>query len=162
MLSWRRILSEPFGKKSSSEEDDTAPGEEPGKDAAGERDSILPPIVSLEDLVNMSNDTDEDLAEIPEGSKGLLTRQVKLGAEPAAENEGDNTLFKINEDEESETEDEEAGDSISSLFSDDDEEEENPLTGLINALPEVTAGELIKDMQEVKAMVNQWRRGSAS
>lgn len=49
------------------------------------------------------------------------------------------------------------GDSIKNLFS-DDEEEENPLANLIKSLPDVTAGELIDDLNEIKGIIKEWQR----
>jgi len=52
---------------------------------------------------------------------------------------------------------ESGGDSISNLFS-DEEEEENPLANLIKSLPDVTAGELIDDLNEIKGIIKEWQR----
>ena len=49
------------------------------------------------------------------------------------------------------------GDSINNLFSDEDEEE-NPLANLIISLPDVTAGELIDDLNEIKGIIKEWQR----
>jgi len=48
-------------------------------------------------------------------------------------------------------------DSINNLFS-DDEEEENPLANLIKSLPDVTAEELIDDLNEIKGIIKEWQR----
>ena len=47
-------------------------------------------------------------------------------------------------------------DSLSDLFS-QDEEEVNPLASLINSLPDVTAQELLDDLQEIKEIINEQR-----
>jgi hypothetical protein len=47
-------------------------------------------------------------------------------------------------------------DSIGNLFS-HDEEEVNPLANLINALPDVTARELIDDIKEIKRIIKEWQ-----
>lgn len=46
------------------------------------------------------------------------------------------------------------GDSFSNLFS-QDEEEENPLANLINSLPDVTAQEILDDLQEIKEIIRE-------
>ena len=48
----------------------------------------------------------------------------------------------------------EEDDSLNSLFS-QDEEEENPLASLINSLPDVTARELLDDLQEIKEIIQE-------
>jgi len=49
------------------------------------------------------------------------------------------------------------GDSLSDLFS-QEEEEENPLAGLISTLPDVTAKELLDEVQEIKVMLSEWQQ----
>jgi hypothetical protein len=48
-------------------------------------------------------------------------------------------------------------DSLNNLFS-DQEEEENPLANLIKSLPDVTAGELIDDLKEIKGIIKEWQK----
>jgi hypothetical protein len=48
-------------------------------------------------------------------------------------------------------------DSLNNLFS-DQEEEENPLANLINSLPDVTAGELMDDLKEIKGIIKEWQK----
>lgn len=52
---------------------------------------------------------------------------------------------------------EEGDDSINNLFS-EDEEEENPLANLIKSLPDVTAKELIDDLNEIKGIIKDWQQ----
>jgi len=47
-------------------------------------------------------------------------------------------------------------DSLGNLFSQNDEEV-NPLANLINALPDVTARELIDDLKEIKRIIKEWQ-----
>ena len=47
-------------------------------------------------------------------------------------------------------------DSLGNLFSNNDEEV-NPLANLINALPDVTAQELIDDLKEIKRIIKEWQ-----
>jgi hypothetical protein len=49
------------------------------------------------------------------------------------------------------------GDSFNDLFS-SNEEEENPLANLIKSLPDVTAGELIDDLKEIKGIIKEWQK----
>lgn len=61
------------------------------------------------------------------------------------------------EEAEKEAKPDEADDSINSLFS-EEEEEENPLANLINSLPDVTATELIDDLNEIKKIIKEWQQ----
>jgi len=157
MLSWRRKLREPFGKKSSPEEDNAAVGEEPNEDAPEAEDTTITKPISLEELEKEDTDSDEAQAKSPEEGEDIQTQPVQLEEEPA-EDKDENVLFKSADEEESETENEEGSDSIADLFS-DDEEEENPLAGLITSLPDVTARDLLGEAQEVETMVRQWHKG---
>jgi hypothetical protein len=48
------------------------------------------------------------------------------------------------------------GDSLNNLFS-TEEDEENPLASLINSLPDVTAQELMDDLEEIHRIIKEWR-----
>ena len=48
-------------------------------------------------------------------------------------------------------------DSFDNLFS-DEEKEENPLENLINSLPDVTAQELLDDLNEIHGIIKEWQR----
>jgi hypothetical protein len=48
-----------------------------------------------------------------------------------------------------------SNDSLDSLFS-QDEEEVNPLANLINSLPDVSAQEIIDDLNEIKRIIKEW------
>jgi len=52
---------------------------------------------------------------------------------------------------------EDDSDSLKNLFS-DDEEEENPLEKLINSLPDVSAQELLDDLNEIKGIIKDWQQ----
>jgi hypothetical protein len=47
--------------------------------------------------------------------------------------------------------------SLKALFT-SEEKEENPLTGLINSLPEVSADELMDDLKEIKDIIRDWQK----
>jgi hypothetical protein len=49
--------------------------------------------------------------------------------------------------------------SLNNLFS-NDEEEENPLTSLINSLPDVTVRELLDDLAEINRIIKEWQPNS--
>jgi len=50
-----------------------------------------------------------------------------------------------------------ASDSLKDLFG-NAEEEANPLANLINSLPEVTAEELMEDLNEIKGIIKEWQQ----
>lgn len=77
----------------------------------------------------------------------------ETGAEKPGEDEMAELLLVKEEAEETEENEE---DSLKNLFS-DDEEEVNPLAGLINSLPDVTASELLNEAQEVSVIVRARR-----
>ena len=78
------------------------------------------------------------------------TGAEKPGKDKAAE------LLLVKEDAEETKESEDEEDSLKNLFS-NDEEEVNPLAGLINSLPDVTASELLNEAQEIKIIVRERR-----
>ena len=51
-----------------------------------------------------------------------------------------------------------SNDDFSNLFS-DEEEEVNPLANLINALPEVSAQELVNELEEIKEIIRERQQG---
>ena len=85
---------------------------------------------------------------------------VELGNEPTIQEEtaevvnAENKQAEETKDAEAEPEEQKAeeDDSFSNLFS-DEEEEGNPLDTLINSLPDVTAQELVDDLQEIKDII---------
>lgn len=88
-------------------------------------------------------DKDEDMSE--EEGEEIKVVEVTAGSDAPPEGEKEAKV-------------EEAGsDSIKDLFS-DDEEEENPLANLIKYLPDVTASELIDDLNEIKGIIKEWQR----
>jgi len=46
---------------------------------------------------------------------------------------------------------------LNKLFS-NDEDEENPLAALINSLPDVTAREIMDDLEEIKSIINDYQK----
>ena len=97
----------------------------------------------------------EDLFEQPNKPEGELSVQVEKV--PPVE---DKDLIALlgKEDEEKEKQENEGDDmSFSSLFG-EEEAEENPLMGLINSFPDVTAQELLEEAKEVKTMAHEWQQ----
>ena len=58
---------------------------------------------------------------------------------------------------EEEKKDEPLSSSFNSLFQ-SEEEEENPLANLIKGLPDVSAEELVKDLNEIKDIIKEWQK----
>jgi len=136
----------------------------------------------LKELSNTVNSTDEDKDEAqiegdpaqPHQPKSELSVQPEeedlstlLGKVDDEEEEGEPTeegqndslsdLFSKDEEEEGEQTEEGQSDSLADLFS-QDEEEENPLAGLIASLPNLTAKEVLDELEEIKAMVLEWQQ----
>ena len=85
--------------------------------------------------------------DVPE-EEGEEIKVVEVSTESAPPPEGEKEVSLDNGD----------GDSINNLFS-DDEEEENPLANLVKSLPDVTAQELVDDLDEIKGIIKEWQRG---
>jgi hypothetical protein len=98
-----------------------------------------------------SLDAEEDLFE--EGGEEVKVVEVS-GESPAPPK--DEKEAKPEETKE-EAKPEESDDSINKLFS-EEEEEENPLANLIKSLPDVTATELIDDLNEIKGIIKDWQQ----
>ena len=106
----------------------------------------------------------EELFTTPNQPKGESSDQPKAeqaGEEKEALPEKDDAEPKVPENEQKNESDEEQGkegegDSLSDLFS-QEEEIENPLAGLISSLPDVTARELLDEVQEIKVMLSEWQ-----
>jgi hypothetical protein len=93
-------------------------------------------------------DKSADTSELP-GENGEEIKIVEVKTEAAAE------LKEEKEKKEEKAEDD--SESLSKLFS-QDEEEENPLANLINSLPDVTAQELLDDLNEIKGIISEWQQ----
>ena len=91
-------------------------------------------------------DEDEPETDLPEGAGEIKVVEVKAGSEPAPEGESEPNTDDL------------SNDSINSLFA-DDEEEENPLANLIRAIPDVTANELVDDLEEIQGIIKEWQKG---
>ena len=91
-------------------------------------------------LMDEETDVDTLLGEADEEAKIV---EVEVGAGAAAPAEAEKEPAK-----------EEETNSFNSLFSQEDDEE-NPLAALINSLPDVTAQELLYDLQEIKEIMQE-------
>ena len=175
-----RKLTESFGKKSTQEEG-ALENENFSEDVAEAGAPVVNQVTSLEELVNkrtrdleaareqlkqLSGSTEgseekdeaevEELFTAPNQPKGESSDQPK--AEQAGE-EKDVLPEKADAEPkapENEQGSEGEGDSLSDLFS-QEEEIENPLAGLISTLPDVTARELLDEVQEIKVMLSEWQ-----
>jgi hypothetical protein len=93
-------------------------------------------------LVDVDFNDDAAAGSPTEGSEEEV-KLVEVGTEGAAPAEA-----------KAEAKPEEASDSFTSLFS-NDEEEENPLANLINSLPDISVGELLSDLNEIKGIMEE-------
>lgn len=94
-----------------------------------------------DDLIDEETDVDTLL-----GEDGEEVKLVEVGTGAAAPAEAKKEPTKEKE-----------SDSFNNLFSQEDDEE-NPLASLINSLPEVTAQELLDDLQEIKEVIREWHQ----
>jgi len=98
----------------------------------------------------------------PEGESDIKVEDIG-GDSPKPEGESDVKVEDIGGDSpkpEGETEakvEDLGGDSINNLFS-DEEDEENPLANLIKSLPDVTANELLDDLNEIQGIIKEWQK----
>lgn len=97
-----------------------------------------------DELLDLDEETD---ASTLLGEAEEEVKTVEVGAGVAAPAEAEKEPAK-------EPEKEEESDSFNSLFS-QEEEEENPLAALVNSLPDVTAQELLYDLQEIKEIMQE-------
>jgi hypothetical protein len=129
-----------------------------GSDEEGEKPRPHGPLKELsvepeDKMMDIDIDTpaDEELFD----SSGEEIKVVEVSAEAApAENAEQTEPAGENPPEPETTEDKEDSedDSFNSLFS-SEEEEVNPLASLISALPDVTAQELVDELQEIKDII---------
>lgn len=114
----------------------------------------------LDGLFETKDSKDEDDSEVQK--KAVPAQILDLDTEPAVEPEkeppgGDKNLniqLETADTEKVEPEGEAETDMLSNIFSDEDEEV-NPLMGLISSLPDVTAEELLADMQGIKTIIRK-------
>jgi K+/H+ antiporter YhaU regulatory subunit KhtT len=107
-----------------------------------------------EDISNLLDETDEEITVVEVSSKDIApaeteesnTEAVAQAAENEPEQKAEIDLKK-----------EDDSDSFNNLFS-NEEEEVNPLANLINSLPDVTAHELLDDLQEINEILRERRQ----
>jgi len=102
--------------------------------------------IEPEDKLAEVDDIETDAEALEEGGEGIKVVEVSAGSDPPPP-EGEKEV-KVDDGD---------GDSINNLFSDDDEEE-NPLANLVKSMPDVTAEELIDDLNEIKGIIKEWQR----
>jgi len=135
-------------------DDDETIDKESDKNAfmPGEVDTMTEEPLTIE----IDDENTEKLAEI-------VFEKPKAGEkEEDLVDEQDMNLFVAGENDSNDSDEEheksDDGNSLSSLFA-DEEEDKNPLAGLINALPDVQATELLQQAQTIRAMLQQVRQG---
>lgn len=127
----------------------------------------------LKELANTAEDSEEAEGAPPQPRGPLSELSVEPGDEVMDEGADAGTLLEETDEElnvvevgtgaaapaEAEKEPKKEGedDSINNLFSQEDDEE-NPLVSLINSLPDVTAQELLDDLQEIKEIIREWKQ----
>jgi hypothetical protein len=89
---------------------------------------------------------DEPEAAIQPEEKGEAVKLVQVASDKVAKKEEPKEVKK-----------QDASESLSNLFSQDDDEV-NPLANLINSLPDVTAQELMDDLNEIKGIIKEWQQ----
>lgn len=125
---------------------------EPEDDNADEEDILAGPHEPLNELSIEPEDKLAELddngpeADLPEDTDEIKVVEVKAGDEPAPEAESEPKTDDL------------GNDSINNLFA-DEEEEENPLANLIKAMPDVTAQELVDDLDEIQGIIKEWQKG---
>ncbi|MFC1964680.1 hypothetical protein ACFLWG_01575 [Chloroflexota bacterium] len=179
MLLKMRKLREPFGKKSSAQEDDISERKGHVLSAIEAGDALVDQVESLKERVNERTrdlvEVDEQLGQLSntvketnQDSDEVLVKEIlagsieseselsdQLGKEPPGKERDLGALLggAGGQEQEKSTNDVEKG-SFSDLF-DDEEEQENLLVGLISSLPDVTAEELLNELQEIEAMIRE-------
>ena len=143
--------------KSSEEDEDETPGPhgplieltvDPGDDLVD---------VDTEAELNNLMDVDED----NKSSKEEDIKVVEVGNKKTAEaTDKTQKKGKNEKSEEAKPEDvmKDSNDDFNNLFS-EEEEEANPLENLINSLPEVSAQELINELEEIKEIIRERQQG---
>jgi hypothetical protein len=120
-----------------------------------EENEKLDGVMSLADIAK-DDESEEDDEEIKlvEVKTAKVVPPEKDEEEPPVKT-GTDTKKPSGKDDEIKLDD--ANDSLNDLFN-NEEEEENPLANLIKSLPDVTAQELIDDIQEIKGIINEWQK----
>ena len=122
---------------------DTANGSEEAEEAPPQPHGPLSELtVEPEDELT---DKDADAGTLLEEAEEEV-KVVEVGNGAAAPAEAEKEPAKV-----------EGNNSLSDLFSQDDEEE-NPLASLISSMPDVTAQELLDDLQEIKGIIKEWQQ----
>jgi hypothetical protein len=106
--------------------------------------------------ISSITDGDEPTVKVQELNKPAEEATPEAEAEKPPETKAENPPeAKAEKPPEAKTADE--GDSFSSLFTQDDEEE-NPLANLIASMPDISAGELLDDLKEIKGIMKEGRK----
>ncbi len=136
-----------------------------------ENDAKLDEEIKLSDVIGVDESDDEDdedgikLVEVSTASviPPEIDEEAKATDSNPPENEGEAQSAEAgaNPPDTPEKKDElkldDSSDSLGDLFG-DEEEEENPLANLIKSLPDVSAQEIIDDLNEIKGIIKEWQK----
>lgn len=133
-----------------------------GERVAGNEDETIAPHGPIEEL--MIEPSDKDDTPLPEVAADAVPFDEEAGEEikvvevKADAGEGANdTQAEAPPPSQDEKKDDTLNQSFNSLFQ-SEEEEENPLINLIKGLPDVSAEELVKDLNEIKEIIKEWQK----
>lgn len=118
----------------------------------------------LNSLMNATEPSEDDDIKVVEVISKDTVKVGDMTDDKAAENPNTNEKneqvedTKTGNDETSGLAPEDSSDDFSNLFS-DEEEESNPLSNLINAMPEVSAQELVDQLEEIKEIIRERQQG---
>ena len=179
MLLKMRKLRAPFGKKSSAQEDDITERKEHVTSATEAGDALVDQVESLKERVNertrgleevdehlgqLSNtvkeaNQDSDEVQVKDILAGSIESDSELsdqpGKEPLGKERDLSALLGGAGGQEQEESENAVGEGLLSGLFDQEEEEENLLGRLIISLPDVTAEELLNELQEIEAMIRE-------
>ena len=115
-----------------------------------------------DDLVDL--DTEAELNTLMDTDEKDVEKDINIvkasnkDAAEAADKAEKNDKSEQGEEAKSDIAPQDSNDDFSNLFS-DEEEEVNPLANLINALPEVSAQELVNELEEIKEIIRERQQG---
>ncbi len=166
-------------KNKSIQSNDVPETEQTDEKADRDEDTLVNQVTDSEESVDKETSELEAAGQQPDGlfetkdskeeddgevrTKAVPVQELDLDTEPAVEPDeepsgGDKNLnILLEKTADTENVEPESGaetDMLSNIFGEEDEEV-NPLMGLINSLPDVTAEEILEDMQGIKTMMQK-------
>ena len=104
-------------------------------------------------LKQMGTGEDESKDEDVDDLKDILATPAQ------SEEEASTASEKVEEKAEDGAENKKPDGLLADIFEQEEEEERSFLAGLVASLPDITAQELFKDVEEVKGLMSEWRQG---